>query len=63
MVNHMRVVQKLGGDLVSLVPKRAPERGKPSPGMVLTVNVSGNKLVLEDWLTRLLDEKIPEQDG
>lgn len=59
--DFVKVAEALGGKLVKLVPRRAPEAGHPSPGMVLTLAFEGGKEVdLDEWLVRKIEALIDD---
>lgn len=58
MIDWMGVVERLGGELVSLVPRRAKEAGGQSPGMVLTVKIGDHRIEIEEWFARVLQERL-----
>ena len=61
-IDYMRVVRAMGGELISLSPKRAKEAGGQSPGMVLRVRIGGETFDLEDTLSKIIDD-LAEQVG
>ena len=58
MADFMKVARCLGGDIMALVPRRAPVAGQPSPGMVMTLKIGENRVDLEEWFVRVLEEKL-----